>query len=378
MRSESAAGAGQAAAGAVIFAAGEQTHQPAQYEKTLEMLKRLCHDREWRVSFSMIKPLIDTYSAHNFYTEKIGAIDNLRMFYSGCGPVVALVDAKRRIERGESDVVAISGREMLGSLAGEPGGKQQILNTILQEGKGVPVYQYYHQMALRLCQKYEISPERFKELSDALFANYARTFQRRSGGQLPKVPDRTKPLPGASMFTPSDCAFPFVNFSGTLLVGTREVADTLGIAEPTEIRGVRVAITSEGPEYFEEILSGAHLKKTFENCCAEAGIDFFARYRRREAALQVYTCYPTVPLTFLLELGLARSVQEILPFLQEHEITINGGMSFHGAPWSCTALGDLIQLNSMIAGDETPLGIVHANGGLGSQQGFALLARSGL
>jgi hypothetical protein len=53
------------------------------------------------------------------------------------------------------------------------------------------------------------------------------------------------------------------------------------------------------------------------------------------ARLQVYTCYPTVPLTFLIEL---------------HQMIVSG---------------------------EVPLGMVHANGGLGSLQGFALLARDG-
>ncbi len=60
--------------------------------------------------------------------------------------------------------------------------------------------------------------------------------------------------------------------------------------------------------------------------------------------MEAYTCYPVVPLAFLLASGIASSPKEIPVLLQRLEITVTGGMNLARAPWNNPALNAMVTM----------------------------------
>lgn len=94
-----------------------------------------------------------------------------------------------------------------------------------------------------------------------------------------------------------------------------------------------------------------------------------------EALLEAYTCYPVVPLAFLLASRIAPSPDAIPELLQHFEITVTGGMNLARAAWNNPCLNALIAMYERLTEGTLSVGAVHGNGGLGYKQGFALLVR---
>jgi hypothetical protein len=92
--------------------------------------------------------------------------------------------------------------------------------------------------------------------------------------------------------------------------------------------------------------------------------------------LEVYTCFPLIPLAFLFSSGLSADIASALSLLATQDVTVTGGMNLCRGPWNNPALHGLIAMTHALRERTEPLGVVHGNGGLGYRQGVAILRRS--
>jgi len=90
--------------------------------------------------------------------------------------------------------------------------------------------------------------------------------------------------------------------------------------------------------------------------------------------LEAYTCYPVVPLAFLLHSGLVRDMAAVPGLLRDFEVTVTGGLNLARAPWNNTTLNSMVVATQLLRGrGPKKLAGIHGNGSLGYQQGFLLL-----
>jgi len=173
-----------------------------------------------------------------------------------------------------------------------------------------------------------------------------------------------------------DCANPVVDFEGAVVVTTAEVAEACAVPAHQRIPVLAVALaraSGDGPDHVEEIAEYRHLTEAYEKACHQAEVDFGARYLTGEALLEAYTCYPVVPLAFLLASGIARDPAEFPDLLARRLVTVTGGMNLARAAWNNPALHGLAVLWERLVAGAAPLAALHANGGLGQRQGVAIL-----
>jgi hypothetical protein len=289
-------------------------------------------------------------------------------FRSGCAPLEALARAVEIIKTNLADAVLIRGEDLLRSRYAGDKVKRAHLMAIYGEAVSIP--EAYTQLAWAWMQQHRVTPEYFGELAQALLDNYMRTAQRDNNYQPPRAGAFE---PATSLFRFVDCANPNVDFRGALIVTSPEWAPRGGV----EVLGVGLAQTkSDGPAAIDTIAPYEHLSAACETAYAQSGVDFPARFRNGDALLEAYTCFPVVPLAFLLASGLVSSVEEIMPLLSEREVTVTGGMNLARAPWNNPALNALIVMCERLNAGTSTLGAVHGNGGLGYKQGFAILQNS--
>jgi hypothetical protein len=223
-----------------------------------------------------------------------------------------------------------------------------------------------------------MSGREFEEIAERLFENYWATWKTLE-------PDATRPDPRwfakvTPHFRGVDCANPNIDFEGALLVTTAEGALAAG-CEPARrvlVRGLSVEQQCEdGIEHIPEIVSYEHLQAAYEEACRQAGLDLGSLFLEGGVRLEVYSCFPVVPIAFFLATGLARDADDIKRLLDEHPATITGGLNLGRAPWNNSTLNAMVQATEMIRGS-TPVIAVHSNAALGYKQGFAVLsARAG-
>ncbi|WP_299179468.1 hypothetical protein [uncultured Neptuniibacter sp.] len=295
-------------------------------------------------------------------------------FRSGCAPIEALARARELIEQG-MEAVVISGEDHLKSGYA----RDERLNKMAVYGNDYPLTEAYNDLAEHFLRVHDREDEHFRDIAHSLFENYKLSYRNSLADDFnPELlPDERWYRPITSLFRGVDCANPLVDFSGRLLICSDALLQRLSVSADTvvAIRGVGLGrLAGDGPEYIQEIADYTHLKQAYEQCCAEANIDFPKLFRSGEALLEAYTCYPVVPMAFLLMSGLVDLLEEVPAFLEEHSITITGGMNLARAPWNNPALNGLITMyERLIEGDEH-YGMVHGNGGLGYRQGVALLS----
>jgi hypothetical protein len=88
----------------------------------------------------------------------------------------------------------------------------------------------------------------------------------------------------------------------------------------------------------------------------------------------VYSCYPVVPIAFLLKSGLAAAPADVLRLLAAYEVTVTGGLNLAKAPWNNTTLSAIVQMVPMLRSERSSrYGAVHSNTAFGYQQAFAIL-----
>lgn len=357
---------------------------PEVFSEAAVFMKKLS-DAGMRVAHAFIDPLLKGFEAGNQFYFKVlqcEKIDKLNYYRTGAGPVHALHDAKERIDTGFYDAVFIFGYEPLLSIRNHSGKDaiQRAMNDIL-EGSNIP--KIYNGLAEILCREFDLSEESFSLFADALYKNYLRTFSRLHPEENPS-PSRGRNLAGigAPLFSLSDCANPNLDFAGGILVGNDAVASLLGIPEEKRIRvcSVKQTMKEADPEKLGNIAGTKanpfpHLREILQALAEEGELDFRAEFERKKLLLDVYTCYPPIPMAFLLASGLIEKIEDLPAFLEKGEITLTGGMSLGGAPWNNPALHGLVRMWEELLRSSACYGLVHGNGGIGEAQGVALLAK---
>ncbi len=290
-------------------------------------------------------------------------------FQSGCAPILALARARELLGDGAAEAVVIRGDEPLAT-----GYAPRQRRRLMRVYGDTSIPEAYTSLARLQMQRMGLSETAYRRLADGLLDNYARTAGRRGLRPPSEHGDRA----ATSLFRFADCANPNVDFRGSVLLGSPRAAEVLGldVASLPRVLGVCVELREDGPDHVAELVGYAHLQQAYARACAEASLDFAARFVAGEALLEAYTCFPPVPLGLLLATGLAAQPEELEPLLARHEITVTGGMNLAGAPWNNAAMQGLVllweQLSSRNATDAR-VGLLHGNGGVGGYQGVAII-----
>jgi len=233
----------------------------------------------------------------------------------------------------------------------------------------------YTQLARIWIQKMGIAEAEFKEMAALLFANYCRTAKN---NQMDVQIGERWYEPVTALFRGVDCANPYVDFAAKLLVGSEDclTLDALKNIVPVFVLGTAVSQASgDGKKYLEEIAQFDHLKRAYEKACRETGLDFKKEFLAGSALLEVYTCYPVVPLAFLMTNNLMEGKDNLQEFLTGHEITVTGGMNLAKAAWNNPVLNALVAMREKIVNGISGIGLVHGNGGIGYKQGVVILGQ---
>ncbi len=294
-------------------------------------------------------------------------------YRSGCAPLEALAEAKRLIEAGTPAVV-ISGEDHIKT--GYE--RDERLRKMAVYGEDYPLTQAYTDLARAFSERHQIDDEQFKELAAALFENHKISYRNALAYDY-----REELLPGprwhqpiTDLFRGVDCANPMVDFSGRVLITDVKTADLLAVAleHRLAIKAVGLSrLPGDGRDYLEDIAGYEHLREAYEQACQESGINFANRFRDGQALMEAYTCYPVVPMAFLIISGLVDVLDELPEFLAQHSITITGGMNLAKGAWNNPALNGLITMYHRLCDGAEDVGLVHGNGGLGYRQGVAIM-----
>jgi hypothetical protein len=251
----------------------------------------------------------------------------------------------------------------------------------------VTIPEAYNRLAHELLNELSITKEQFLSSATLLYENYLKTSQKESikSESANKVVDRNILLDKmkADLFTLTDCANPYVDFTGGLIITNKDMADYLEIptVDQIEIKGAKYNIVADGPHNIDAIVGKEgdvfpHLGKAFRNACSQGQVDFVREFKTGNALMEVYTCYPPIPLAFLITTKMIENIDQLADFLEAHEITITGGLNFARAPWNNPALNSLIALCQNFRVTKKEYGLVHGNGGLGGLQGVAILQKA--
>jgi hypothetical protein len=230
----------------------------------------------------------------------------------------------------------------------------------------------YSDVARDFISKNAITENEFKHLAVLLFENYQRTFRRTN--PAPNLNEKWfEPI--TPLFRGVDCANPLIDFSGKLLICDKPLAHQVGISNNMLVRiaGIGLGYTEDGRANVSSIAAYNHLKEAYNIACEQANTDFAVEYLAGKALLETYTCYPVVPMAFLLSSGIASLVNDILSILHQYEVTITGGMNLARAPWNNPALNALITMHHLLREGPVKIGSVHGNGGMGFSQGVTIL-----
>ena len=297
-------------------------------------------------------------------------------FRSGCAPIEALARAKQLIEQGLPAVLICGEDDIKTGYA-----RHQRLQQMAVYGDEQPLTEAYTELAHQFLRNHNIDEVHFRELAHALFDNYSLSYRNALSDDFSPalIPNERWHQPITSLFRGVDCANPMVDFKGRLLIVSDTVAQQLScpVDSLLEIKAVGLSrLAEDGPQQIETIARYDHLRDAYQQCCQQAEINFAERFKTGDALLEAYTCYPVVPMAFLLASGLVDTLEQIPNFLKQHSITVTGGMNLARAAWNNPALNALVSIHHALLDGEQQLGMVHGNGGLGYRQGVALIAKT--
>jgi len=179
------------------------------------------------------------------------------------------------------------------------------------------------------------------------------------------------------LFRGVDCANPLVDFTGKILICSDQLLSQLNLdlKSSVKVEGVGLGMLDvDEPKSLSQIVKYDHLTQAYDIACKEAKLDFNQLVHDKKALMKVYTCYPVVPMAFLLSTGLVDSIEQIPAFLSQHLLTLSGGMNLSRAPWNNPALYGLIEMYQQLKDTDINYGLVHGNGGIGYRQGVAILS----
>ncbi len=296
-------------------------------------------------------------------------------FRSGCAPIEALARAKQLIEQGLPAVLICGEDDIKTGYA-----RHQRLQQMAVYGDDQPLTEAYTELAKRFLSNHAIDEATFRELAHALFDNYSLSYRNALNDDFAPelMPNERWHKPITSLFRGVDCANPMVDFKGRLLIVSEALAQQLQCPADAmlEIKAVGLSrLEADGPEQIDRIAQYDHLRQAYQQCCQQAEVDFAERFKQGDALLEAYTCYPVVPMAFLLASGLVDLLEQIPSFLQQHSITVTGGMNLARAAWNNPALNALVSIHHALLDGDEQLAMVHGNGGLGYRQGVALIGK---
>jgi hypothetical protein len=174
-----------------------------------------------------------------------------------------------------------------------------------------------------------------------------------------------------------DCANPSIDFEGALLATTPEHALAAG-CEPADcvtINGMSIERQcDDGIEHIAEIVGYKHLTAAYHAACEQGGQNVGELLLGNRARLEIYTCYPVVPIAFLYATGLAHDPDTAEEFLRRHPATITGGLNLARAPWNNSTVNAIVQATHMLRAGGTPTIGIHSVAALGYKQAFAILS----
>jgi len=259
-------------------------------------------------------------------------------FRSGCAPIMALEQAVELINSGEAAAIIISADEPLKT--GYSREQRHDLMAIYEGDESI--LDWYNKLAVEFSNQQSIDKSLFITLSKQLFSNYQDTYQHLIDADKAHFPMPTEQWFNhvTSLFRGVDCANPLVDFSGKLLLCNDETARLIGAQECIIVAGVNCQElnTEDERQCLDKIAQYQHLQQAFSVASERANINFKSEFEHKNALLEVYTCYPVVPMAFLLSNGFVNSVQELITWLEKHEITVTGGMNLARAPWNAPTL----------------------------------------
>jgi hypothetical protein len=303
-------------------------------------------------------------------------------FRSGCAPIMALEYAQQLIKQGHQAVI-ISGDDAVKS-GYQREERHQLMSVYADD---YSIAQLYNDLADEFIKYNNVSDKVFLELAQALFTNHSRSHQ------IAKQQHRAHfSSPGTQwfnhvtkLFRGVDCANPLVDFSGRLLLCSESLTQQLNVDQSMAVKvsGVGLGLLEiDEVKQLPLIARYEHLSHAYQQACSQASVDLNTMIVENKVHMEVYTCYPVVPLAFLVSSGLVKSLHEVPEFLSQHLMTITGGMNLARAPWNNPALNGLIEMyhllcsNADTSSHAQPYGLVHGNGGLGYRQGIAILQSS--
>ena len=293
-------------------------------------------------------------------------------FRSGCAPLIALEHATQLIAQGEPAVI-IAGDEPLSS--GYSREQRHLLMSVYQGDESIA--DYYDQLAELFISQQQMSREAFLSIADSLFNNYRATYQKKINNRsahfsLPTEKWKNHVTP---LFRGIDCANPLIDFCGKILLCNDQVAKQLELSNIVQVAGISLGLLDfeDETKALDIIVKYDHLNLAFKQACAQAQVDFVQQFKQGNALLEAYTCYPIVPMAFLLKNGFVEHIDQLPQLLAQHPITVTGGMNLARAPWNNPSLNALITMHQQLITDQTQYGLVHGNGGLGYRQGVAIL-----
>lgn len=339
-----------------------------------------------RIAYFFIDPLLNNFeAANNFYFNILGcsSIEKMNTYKSGASPVQALFDAKELIDNDLYDAVLIFGYDPL--LSDKLRFGKDVIKQAMDIFNGRSILECYNLISHKLCKEVGISKASFFQLTDSLYKNYLKTYavNSRAENSCAEVPyDRGRLLDdlNGDLFRISDCANPNIDFAGGVILVNDKTADLLNVNKEVKVSGVKYNMVQGIPENINRMVGDknnlfAHLKSAFKEAQNQAQISVLQELKNGNLCLELYTCYPPIPLSFLLTTKMVESVIEIPEFLRKYPITITGGMNFARAPWNNPALNGLIEIVKTMRVEDKKYGVIHGNGGIGEIQGVAILER---
>ena len=337
-----------------------------------------------KIAYFFIDPLLNAFEAGNHFYFSIlecKTVEKLTCYRSGAGPIQALRDAQEIIDHHLYDAVFIFGYEPL--LTNKTKFGKATIQQAMDIFNGPSVLSCYNELGHIFCAELGISFEDFDYLSDCLYQNYCHSFPDTSDSKFIDTEREAKlSAIGGDLFCLSDCANPNLDFAGGIIVTSDAISDFLGIslADRLEIIAVKTAIVEGHPNNLKSIHGQIndlfpHLREVFIQIQQASGIDIRSEFFQHKLLLDLYTCYPPVPLLFLLASQFAKTISDLPSLLHDYAVTITGGLSLAGAPWNNPALNSLITLFQQLPYSPAQYGLIHGNGGIGEIQGLALLGK---
>ncbi len=294
-------------------------------------------------------------------------------FRSGCAPIMALQQAQHLIEQGH-DAVIISGDDPVKSGYGREE-RHQLMSVYADD---YSIAQLYDDLANQFIIDNQSNRDQFLALADALFTNHSRSHKiaEQEGRAHFSAPGAQWFAHVTPLFRGVDCANPLVDFSGRLLLCSEALSKKINCSDDSTVNvtGIGLGLLDiDEVKQLPLIARYDHLAQAYQTACHQANLALNPLITDNKVLMEIYTCYPVVPLAFLISSGLVTSLDEIPAFLESHLLTITGGMNLARAPWNNPALNGLIEMYHQLISTPHQYGLVHGNGGIGYRQGIAIL-----